>query len=154
MYGHEIVSFFQRSPELLPYFDGVFAVDTLPRRLKERHCFIFNSSKQSEVGTHWIAVANNNAHSNTKNTLEVFDSLSVNKDFINRHLRIRNMTKFKRNETVLQSPESSLCGEFCIWFCANRLENPEIEYSKLLNVIFDVDLQKNDVTVSNFLKQF
>jgi hypothetical protein len=154
MFGHEIVSFFQRCPELEPFFDGVFAVDKLPKRLRDRHCFIFNSSKQSEVGRHWIAVANNNVHRNTQNTLEVFDSLSVNVAFIKKHLKIRKMTKFRCNDTILQGPESSLCGEFCIYFCASRIENPELEFGQLLNIIFEDNVNTNDVTVSDFMNQF
>jgi len=154
MFGHEIVSFFQRCPELLPFFDGVFAVDNLPKRLRDRHCFIFNSSKQSEGGKHWIAVANNNVHRNTQHTLEVFDSLSVNLEFIKTHLKVRKMSKFWSNDTPLQGPSSSLCGEFCIYFCANRIENPEIQFGQLLNIIFEDDINKNDVIVFDFMKQF
>jgi len=150
MFGYEIVTFFEHSPELRQFFDGVFALDTLPKTLKERHCFIFNSAKQAEIGKHWIAVANNNFHSNTNNTLEIFDSLSVNTDFIKKHLRIKNMFKFKFNETTLQGPQSSLCGQFCIWFCTNRLENPDLEFGELLCNIFTIDVNENDNTVLQF----
>ena len=60
------------------------------------------------------------------------------------------MFKFKFNETTLQGPQSSLCGQFCIWFCTNRLENPDLEFGELLCNIFTIDVNENDNTVLQF----
>ena len=39
----------------LPYFRGVFLLDTLPRKPNKKECGIVNFDKSGGPGTHWVA---------------------------------------------------------------------------------------------------
>ena len=39
----------------IPYFRGVFLLDTLPRKPNKKECGIVNFDKSSGPGTHWVA---------------------------------------------------------------------------------------------------
>ena len=39
----------------IPYFRGVFLLDTLPRKSNKKECGIVNFDKSGGPGTHWVA---------------------------------------------------------------------------------------------------
>ena len=39
----------------IPYFRGVFLLDTLPKKLNKKECGIVNFDKSGGSGTHWVA---------------------------------------------------------------------------------------------------
>ena len=69
MEGTEFINYFAKIPVLLPYFIGVFSIDTMPRHLKNQCFFVTNLSQHNLPGTHWIALLC------LHNKLEIFFSL-------------------------------------------------------------------------------
>ena len=70
---------------------------------------------------------------NSKNSVEVFDSLGVDQEKEN---TLKLYCKFKVNhlivnETAFQSTTTNTCGEFCLYFIINRYENCIIKEKKL-----------------------
>ena len=55
----------------IPYFRGVFLLDTLPKKPNKKECGIVNFDKSSGPGTHWVAW-----YKNGKNKF-YFDSYGV-----------------------------------------------------------------------------
>jgi hypothetical protein len=145
MFGHEIVAYFKQNPDFESFFDGIFACPNLPKKLKDRHCFIFNND--DNVGRHWIAVAN------VDNVLEIMDSLGSNRDFIKKNIKIRGLKKFVCNDTQLQPDNSSHCALFCIFYLANRLLNPDVGFNDLLNIIFTENKEENEKICINFFEK-
>ena len=60
----------------IPYFRGVFLLDTLPRKPNKKECGIVNFDKSGGPGTHWVAWYNQRTDSPESrlegNGLEVF----------------------------------------------------------------------------------
>lgn len=60
-------------------------------------------------------------------------------------------TFFEYNMTPVQAKNSKSCAEFCIFFVVNRLMNLDLEFEDLVNDIFDVNCNKNEGTVQEFM---
>ena len=54
MDGTEFINYFSKVPVMLPYFKGVFSIDTIPKNLKNKSFFVSNLSQHNLPGTHWI----------------------------------------------------------------------------------------------------
>lgn len=101
----------------IPYFRGVFMRDTLPKKSKERECWIINHDSIRSTGTHWTALAKIN------NTAWYFDSfgnllppLEV-KTYLGSNVNIMlNYKKYQRSNTFI-------CGQLCLKFLYNFWKN-------------------------------
>ncbi len=56
------------------------------------------------------------------------------------------------NTTCLQPAESSLCGEYCVYFIIHRMYNYDLDFEDFLNSFFTDDVQNNEENVKDFLK--
>jgi hypothetical protein len=122
-------------------FEGVFASDLIPTFCGSRTALVLNESPQSDSGTHWIGIYIENGKG------EYFDSYGRSPEVANFvHFLDRNCPRknWRYNEKELQSYDTDVCGQYCIWFISERARG------KSMNDIvstFSKDTQKNDVIV-------
>jgi hypothetical protein len=117
MQGLEFQHYFDKFPELRKYFFGVFSIDTLPKRLKNRTFCICNTDTQIGLGKHWICFIKID-----KSNVECFDSLGVSGDkktLLLKHCHF-NAKHMNFNVTQFQKSDSNTCGLFCIYFLIER----------------------------------
>jgi hypothetical protein len=131
MNGREILEVFvNKHSDLLPYFHGIAAIDTL-ETLPINKIVIINKSKINSKGSHWFVICRPN-----KTQLEVFDSLGTDFDLIKKYVHIPKVTQIVGNKTIFQSATSNTCPLFCIYFCVAKVLNPGVLYDELLDYIF------------------
>lgn len=145
MDGNEITSFFSKISLIKPHFMGIFSIDTIPKKIKEKSFFICNLSKLKDPGSHWVAFVKS-----SKNTLEIFDSLSCNIEYILPFLPFKQKYTLLYNESRFQPEESISCGKFVIYFCFHRLVNLDLNFKLLLESIFSSEKQVNESKVTDF----
>jgi hypothetical protein len=145
MLGKDIVEYFKLHDDVNYYFDGVYAINQIPRFLRKRHFIIVNTSRNDEMGKHWFCVCHFN------DQLEVFDSLSTTATFIKAKLgKLRNLRTFDYNISAVQNETSVNCGLFVIYFGSCRALNPDLTLTELIQNIFSVDKNENDVIVQQY----
>ena len=145
MEGTEFINYFSKVPVMLPYFKGVFSIDTIPKNLKNKSFFVSNLSQHNLPGTHWIGFLC------LKNKLEIFCSLGNTWELILPYLKFKKNFIVYYNETAFQSPDSTKCGKYVIYFLIERHFNIHMSFKDLLEDLFVTDnLNKNDVIVDNF----
>jgi hypothetical protein len=147
MQSSEFEIYFKHFPYLNERFSGVFSIDTVPKKLKNRHFCIVNTDVASENGSHWFAIICHN-----KSLYELFDSLSINSE---KETKLKKFLKFNTNflevnETQFQLNESILCGNFCVYYLIQRMYNLDLDYCDFLCETFDSDLSKNELLVTKF----
>ena len=98
----------QRHHQHEPRFNGVYARDNLPNKIKDA-AYLINLDEYSDIGTHWIALYASN------DNITYFDSFSVehiSKEiiiFIDKPIVVANIFR-------IQAYYSLMCGYFCIGF--------------------------------------
>lgn len=133
------------------YFAGIFAFDTIPTRLEDRHFIIVNTDISQGPGKHWFAIVR------LKNTIEYFDSLGLDnnkKKFICSHFNVKGISAVALNLTQLQPPTSSLCGQYVLFYLFERYHNLDLDFDELLNQIFSPNVIENDKRVKDFVTNF
>lgn len=94
-------------------------------------------------GIHWFVIFK------LHDELEIFDSLSVDNEYIKRH--VPPYCQFAvANRTQIQPSSSNLCGQYVVCFITMRLLNLDLEFEDVINSIFTANLQDNDRIVSEF----
>ena len=115
MYGNQIYKCLKSNPTTAKFFKGVYSADEIPEEKikdeKKTRFYIYNLSKSDEPGSHWVALMLNPK----PNYNLYFDSFgdpppenSIFKHFM-KH-------KFQYNSVQLQSPFSTVCGQWCMFF--------------------------------------
>ena len=145
MEGNQFKKYFEKIPQILPHFLGVFSIDQMPTKIKTRTFFICNLSKHTEEGSHWIVIIKTDI-----NQLEIFDSLGVKIDYVTSFLKLKNKITIEYNETQFQSNTSVSCGFFCLYFSIERLFNLSMTFENLLEDIFDLNTEINEQKVLDF----
>ncbi len=98
----------------------------------------------SGPGKHWFVVLKN-----SQNVTEVFNSLGTNHTFLLETFSFHTFYEF--NTTPVQSRESILCGQFCIYFIVNRLFDLDAEFEDVINELFEANCEDNEGTVKTFM---
>lgn len=94
-------------------FMGVYACDTLPKKVIKRPALIIcNTHPIHKSGEHWISI-----YISKNKTAEYFDSFGLppNNKYIINFLE-RNCKKYVYNKQMIQSLFSNYCGQFCIMY--------------------------------------
>ena len=145
MEGTEFIHYFAKIPVLLPYFKGVFSIDTIPKSLKNKYFFVTNLAENDSPGTHWVAFLC------LHNNLEIFCSLGNTWNIILPYLKFQRKFTIYYNETQFQSKSSTKCGKYVIYFLIERHFNINMPLLELLEDLFVTnDLNKNDEIVEDF----
>ena len=116
------------------FFDGVFASDKVPKKLKPCHFIVLNTDPSGTVGQHWYAI-----YRHDKDVIECFDSLGIDevkKNFLKENFGRHCVKELLFNTTRVQDLSTSTCGEFVLYFLFQRMHNQDLDYETLLNDIF------------------
>ena len=129
---------------LLPNnFIGVFAQDRIPNIDSALHfplSFVSNTHPSTKPGEHWVAF-----YYTSPDTLEFFDSYGL-------HPSIYGFTDTPShiNHKTLQSLDSNVCGQYCIYYLYHRSRGKTM--SKILSS-FSTDQAWNDKSVARFVSK-
>ena len=144
---------FQIYPEIYKLFDGVFAINTIPKKLpKVNHFIVCNTDTNTGPGKHWFCIFRA-----SRNTIECFDSLGINDEkrsfFLTLFKDKPPIKEIKINIDRVQSLTSETCGEFVIYFLFERLHNRDMLFDELLNECFSTNIEENENCVTSFNKE-
>jgi hypothetical protein len=131
-------------PFLKQYFVGVFPLNKIPKRIKQKSCLIFNMDKAGQSGSHWVALVRTFG-----NAYEIFDSLGTKFDEIRPHLKFVNAT-YNYNSGAFQAQGSHSCGLFALYFIVHRSFNYDESFQDILINTFSTDKSENEAAVLNF----
>ena len=121
-----------------PLFNGVFAIDQLPKCVDG--AYVVNTAKSTHPGQHWIAVYI------AGDIVDYFDSYGGEPSSdLQRWCRNWSWTY---NPVPLQSPLTSVCGQYCIYYLIHRCRGITLD-EMLLDFCADVD--HNDQMVYDFV---
>lgn len=128
------------------YFQGVFALDKIPKVVKKKPAiFVFNTDPSNLPGTHWVAV-----HM-TKNRSEFFDSFGRKPDGRVLTFLKNNSNSFSYNSQQLQSPFTSVCGFYCCLFLLYK--SRRMSMKTFLKLFKNNNFLVNDCLVESKFKQ-
>lgn len=145
MESSEFVRYFEKVPHLLNHFEGVYPIDKIPTRMKNKTFFVCNLDPSNMPGSHWICFLKF-----TASECEIFDSLGVNISYLLPYINFNRKTHFIFNKFAVQDSSSLLCGKFVIMFVIERFLNQTMEFSDLIDEIFSKNKLNNDEIVSIF----
>lgn len=135
-------------------FRGVFPADTLPRlNVTDRvdllpAAYVANCSNAVDNGSHWIAF-----YREKPDVIEIFDSYGKPVDTYNKNLLsiIPEGTAIVQQSQQLQQTESTVCGQYCLFFILKRAFG--ISYKQLIHLFTD-NLLTNDKMVCQFVNNY
>ena len=145
MNTHQLEVVLMQDSKTGPVFGGVYPCNRLPRIINGKHqLFIANTDPAHKPGQHWVAFY---FHHNGKCTY--FDSygLPPMKDAFVKFMD-NNSTAWVYNTKLLQHHNSTLCGEYCIFFAAHICRGVSLTKIQLM---FNADTFVNDLVVRNFI---
>jgi len=127
-------------------FIGVFSADKLPSPKAFPAAYIANTEPSDMSGQHWVAFYCVN------DTIECFDSFGRNPAEYSEHLAawINDDYKIVQIET-LQSDDSTVCGQYCMFFVLLRAYG--FSYEDVMSALTS-DTVVNDIFVCKFINQF
>ncbi len=153
MNAGEITCFIRKSPLLSTQNLGVFAVDRLPvvraSEMKYPFSLIVNTDMWGNKGKHWIAI-----YIASPQEGEFFDSLGngpshysgVFLDFMKRYCG-----KLKWNDRQLQSHETDVCGQYCLFYLSMRSRGLPLD---LIVSPFSMNYYLNDKAIESCMTEF
>ena len=107
-----------------PYFDGVFAIDELRRIKKKPELIICNTDPSNKPGQHWVLFFFDN------DTVDFFDSLGKDiEDYGHEFVDFakRFSSKFQESTVRTQPKNTSICGQYCLYFAYKRCIGENME---------------------------
>ena len=119
-------------------FLGVFARDELPDLTREIRpwCLILNTDPKNQAGTHWIAL-----YAPLSGGIELFDSFGFSPS-----IHSLDFLDPLHSFYSLQSPSTSVCGNYCIVYIYLRSHNYSL--SDIVDLLTDISNR------DEWLKQF
>ena len=133
-------------PPCLCNFLGVFARDTIPHlddSLTYPLCFVSNTHTREKPGEHWVAF-----FYVSSNFLEFFDSYGL-------HPSLYDFTNFSPQlfkEKTLQSLDSNVCGQYCIFFLYHRSRGKSLK--EIIRPFSSHDHSSNDKSLVRRLSKY
>jgi hypothetical protein len=139
-------------------FKGTFALNQIPLAytLNPPYGLVVNTEPSSQAGDHWIALF----QSERAQPVEILDTrgdsyskeLTAPENYIPHLLDVLMIDDYQINRLPLQSPCSSLCGEYCILFLYCRMMLG-LSFESYLSLFSETDLYANDRFVYDFVHQ-
>lgn len=147
MNTHQLQCAIHSDPHMRYSIYGVFASDEINSiHLRPGTGFIANTDDASQSGKHWIAF-----YYNDNNVLELFDSYGNTLQTLFKYFKtfLSRYPKTNLNTQRLQSNDSIVCGQYCLFFlfCRVRL----LSMKRILN-IFSFNQYVNDQFVYQFIE--
>lgn len=138
----------KKDKHVAPLFEGVYAADTLPRRLHKRPALIIcNTDPITLPGQHWVAFhVSRNGHG------EYWDSYG-GKPFVKQHRTFldRVCKNWTYNTTSLQAIDSDVCGEYCVLYLVHRAHGFSLR--PFVKKYFSTNPAKNDQVARTLFKR-
>jgi hypothetical protein len=131
-------------PTLNSQCDGVYPVNRIPTPEGYPVCVIVNLDPHNKPGSHWIAI-----HIDQEGFGVFFDSYGrrPEKKQIKSYLQ-QNCRDWTTSGRAVQSPFSSTCGQYCVYFLYHRVRGRTV--GDILGD-FGEDLEENDTKVTAWL---
>jgi hypothetical protein len=140
----EISACMKQDHRVAPYFVGVYPRNKLPSLEKFPSALIANTDVNKGPGEHWVAM-----YFPTDGQPMYFDSygLPPQKQEFSKYMG----SQYDHNNMQLQSPFSSTCGQYAIFFVAMACRGCTM---KQIQDLFDKkNLEDNDVLVTDFVNR-
>ena len=131
-------------------FRGVFAADELPNLQENTSlpaAYIANCSDATFSGSHWVAF-----YKDQSDKIDVFDSYGQPLEKYNPTLleSVGKLTIIQQSQQ-LQQPESTVCGQYCLFFILKRALG--LQYKQLIHLFTD-NIATNDKMVCQFINSY
>lgn len=129
-------------------FEGVYAKDELPsvsNIARFPTCLIANTDEANQPGEHWVAFILRNSSS-----YEFFDSFALNPIAYQFPHNVTNSTCKELLNFPVQSEESDVCGQHCVYFLSHRILDDRLSFDSVIKSYKKNDLKWNDNMVSRF----
>ena len=143
MQTDQISHLLSRDPMMCPY--DVVAKDGLPEIIDTYPtAIVCNTHDADQPGEHWIAM-----YVDTKRRGDYFDPYGLEPqhieftNFMNEHC-----SEWAPNDRTLQSPMSTVCGQYCVAFLLLRCRNVSMH---AFTRLFTTDLVANDCRVFDWI---
>lgn len=145
MKGYMFSTLVRSLPILRAHFLGVFSIDTLPRRFPVHKFALVNTARLKSSGKHWLIF-----YRPSGALWEIFDSLANNESLVKEALEDNN---FVANRRRVQCQDSSLCGEFCLYFILHRVVNLSETFENVIDSLFEahISCEANEAAVAEFI---
>ena len=133
------------------YFKGVYALDKLPKIVKQPSLVICNTDKSSENGVHWVAIfiPPKNAKKMSSEFFDTFGRQPTKPNFIN-YLTSNKIRSIIYNPIQVQANTSSSCGKFCCLYLLHKSQNKSM---KSFIELFSENLPQNEILVREMFKK-
>ena len=137
-------------------FTSVLPSDRLPDIVLERpKGYIVNVDGSDKPGSHWVAMFfPTTPDGEGDGAAEFMDPLREKPNYYSEHFKTflqNNSSSYIYNKHVLQSPWSSVCGQYCLFYALHRCRN--IPMSTITNM-FTNDKEWNDMLVRDFIRKW
>ena len=132
-------------PTVYDNLGGLYSLDNIPTEIQPHHFFIINLSKEKERGTHWISV-----HRQVGGFIELFDSLGFDQRKRSLYETYLPFVQFETNITPVQCQDSSLCGQFCLFYIVERFLHFDESLNEFLSDRFTLNCASNEKLVTDF----
>jgi len=132
------------------YFRGVYACDNIKEYRKYPYFIIVNTDNARKEGEHWLVLFYTQPL-----MLEIFDSLGMDlKAYkcLSIYLAKTPQRQIERNDRLLQSPFSNLCGAHCLLYCHIKCCY-KIALQTILNRYYIKDVDFNDCKVLYYMRK-
>ncbi len=127
------------------YLVGVYAADRLPE-LEFPGSYVVNTENFGLPGQHWVAFFSYD------NKLDVFDSFGAHPASYNKNIKTWSDQVYNvRQNEELQSRDTTVCGQYCMFFIA--LRSYGLRYEDVMSA-FTKDHLYNDKLVQKFVSKF
>ena len=154
MNGTQIAEKLKSNCVTAPYFIGICSQDELvniPRKRDGQHVkpnsfIVVNTDTENGMGKHWVSLFIFDDH-----YTEFFDSLAHYPDYYSSNFTkfLKQVcSKFAMNTREIQSQTSTMCGEFCIYYCYHRCLGKS--FRNIINTFSSTNLNSNDKIVHQF----
>ena len=120
-------------------FRGVYPIDRLPT-IRDG-AYVINTAPHNHEGLHWLAILIKN------DNIEYFDSYGGEPSV--KLLRWGKKKQWMINPIPLQSPLTSVCGQYCIYYLLHRARGIDL---RTLLMDFGSDVDDNDKLVYDFVE--
>ena len=140
MNSEQLVSILKQDPYTVSIFRGVYPINRLPAI--RNGIYVINTAPDTHPGLHWVALFV------TDSSIEYFDSYGG--DPPTALYRWGKKKQWIKNPIPLQSPLTSVCGQYCLYYLLHR--SGGIDMMDLL-MDFDADVDRNDKLVYDFVEE-
>ena len=112
--NHDILRY--ASEMCIPYFRGVYMIDTLPKSgILERECGVVNLDSYKGSGTHWVSYYRQGGASIYFDSFGQVTPIEIQKYLKTKREFSKNIAVIQRNTDIVQHINTTNCGHLCLF---------------------------------------